>query len=155
MPDAARELRRAALLVVEDLGMLLPAEEVDDAQRAAPFVATASVSFGGPFEGAVEISAYGDAARAFAVNFLGDESMAGPEAQRDALGEAANVLAGRLLPRLGGARAVFRIGPPRLSVESRLLGGERARIAIGVEGGRFEVRLFLVGGAAGPKGAPA
>lgn len=74
------------------------------------------VSFSGPFQGGLLLLISTAALPELAANMLGlDEEETPPDdQQKDALREALNVICGNLLPRIGGADAVFDIDAPTL-----------------------------------------
>jgi len=107
-------LGRVAEEVFESLAFVLPAfeEEGDPAERygggyseesAPPEAAdrtAASISFAGPFEGTLALSASNELLPAIAANMLGLDfgQVPSQEIQRDALKELLNVTCGNLLP---------------------------------------------------------
>ena len=134
--------------IFEELGFLAPTVAVNDTQRAAGLDCTASVDFDGHGSGRLVVRLYGGVLPALAANMLGEWDAPGPELQRDALGEFANVLCGNLLRSIHGTRALFRLAPPCVPAATQLHAAlESHRVMLGLEAGRAEVELFAVVGA--------
>lgn len=112
-------LQTAALSTFEALAMLC-AEPLDPAAPDAgrPALAHAvRVRFAGPSRGALLLAVSDDVATALAANMLGlDESVVRADARlrQDALGEAANVVCGNVLPLVAGRAAVFHLDAPEV-----------------------------------------
>jgi len=106
-----------------------------------------AVAFEGEARGGVVLQLSGGVLSAMAGNMLGLEEPASPADQRDALGEAANVICGNVLPRVAGVAAVFALGVPQhfptwqAAIET--IGSPDAHIALEVEGGRADVALVM------------
>jgi len=113
-------LGRVAEEVFESLAFVLPAFEQE--QSAAPEAAdktAASISFAGPFEGTLVLSASNELPPAIAANMLGLDfgEVASREAQQDAFKELVNVICGNLLPAIAGEQAVFDVAPAELPAD--------------------------------------
>ena len=142
-----RELYRAAILTFEELSFMLPADILDARQQAAKPSARASISFAGPFNGNLVVTAFGDILPMVSANMLGQDTPPAQNEQLDALREISNVVCGNLLPSLAGSEAIFDIFPPAVvSLAGPGLQGEMsAEVEIGLGGGRFHFALALVG----------
>jgi CheY-specific phosphatase CheX len=136
----------AAALTFEELGFMLPTEEVDQQQRDTPLDTAVSITFQGPYNGQLVVLTCGEMLPMLAANMLGEDEASERE-QRDALGEVANVICGNMLPGLAGAKAVFNLSAPQfISITEELTrGSERlaAEVHLGLDIGRAELRLFL------------
>lgn len=106
-----------------------------------------AVAFEGEARGGIVLQLSGGVLPAMAGNMLGLDEPPSVADQRDALGEAANVICGNVLPRVAGASAVFSLGVPRhfASWQAALdtLGAPHAHVALEVEGGRADIALVL------------
>ena len=116
----------------------VPTDEVDG---------VVGVAFSGPAHGGVILQLSGGVLPALAANMLGLDEQSSSHDQRDALGEAANVICGNVLPRIAGTAAVFALGVPmpyRSWDEAvEVLGALTARVRLDVEGGRADVGLVM------------
>ncbi len=65
-------LYKAATLTFEDLGFLLPTQEIDEQQLNAQFEAAVSVNFEGPFSGKLLVRVCGGLLPIIATNMLGE-----------------------------------------------------------------------------------
>jgi CheY-specific phosphatase CheX len=121
-----------------------------EAGTVSPFVAeevegVVAVAFSGPMNGGIVLQLSGGILAGLAANMLGVDDTPSPEEQRDALGEAANVICGNILPRIAGNAAVFALGVPvafptwEAAVEA--LGAVSAHVRLDVEGGRADIAL--------------
>lgn len=116
--ECADALHEIATEVLEKIAFMF-AEPVDGAVLAAPEgpVVKASICFGGPMRGRIELLAALAMGQELASNMLGVEPAAVSERQaRDAMGELLNVLCGQLLTRLAGTEPVFELHPPEASL---------------------------------------
>lgn len=115
-------------------------------------VAGARVAFSGPLQGELLLAISPAAVPELTANMLGlDDGAVPPEDQQlDALKEALNVICGNLLPRIGGAEAVFDIQPPEILDAAAAKGCVHAwrqqtsafsSAALSLDGG--ECRLYL------------
>lgn len=106
-----------------------------------------AVAFEGEARGGVLLQLSGGILPAMAGNMLGLDEPASPSDQRDALGEAANVICGNVLPRVAGVTAVFSLGVPRhypsWQAALDVLGAPAAHVALDVEGGRADIALVM------------
>jgi hypothetical protein len=106
-----------------------------------------AVAFEGEARGGVVLQLSGGILPSMAGNMLGLDEPASPSDQRDALGEAANVICGNVLPRVAGVTAVFSLGVPRhfpsWQAAIDTLGAPDAHIALEVEGGRADIALVM------------
>jgi CheY-specific phosphatase CheX len=121
-------------------------------QEATSVVATdadavAVVSFTGPLTGAVLMQVSRGVLPQVAAAMLGVDETPNGEAQRDALGELANIVAGNLLPRVAGTRAVFTLAAPTRwvswSAACERFGVPAAHVGLAVEGGHADVAVVL------------
>lgn len=105
------------------------------------------VAFSGPSNGGVILQLSGGVLPALAANMLGLDEETSPGDQRDALGEAANVICGNVLPRVAGTAAVFALGVPKVYASwndaVEVLGPVSARVRLELEGGRADVALVM------------
>jgi len=157
-------LGRVAEEVFESLAFVLPAfeEEGDPAERyaggdseesAPPEAAdstAASISFAGPFEGTLALSASNELLPAIAANMLGLDfgQVPSQEIQRDALKELLNVTCGNLLSEVAGEEAIFNVGGAELLADGALPARVAGRPPIAaarlhLEGGWVELALFV------------
>ena len=149
MPDKTTALLfRTAVLTFEELGFLLPSEEVDARQAAAAPSAMVSLDFAGPFAGTLLLRLYGDLLPELAANMLGEEETPPLQEQLDALGEVTNVICGNLLPAIAGREQVFDLGEPRVAAgaspaDDADFGELRAETTVGLAGGRAELSLYV------------
>ncbi|MDZ7260502.1 MAG: chemotaxis protein CheX [candidate division KSB1 bacterium] len=141
------ELFKAAVLTFEELGFLLPNEEIEECQQNAQAEATVSVEFQGPFRGKLVVTVCGGLLPILAANMLGEELVPSERQQLDALGEIANVICGNMLPGIAGPKEVFQVGAPQLVESADSLNRNReslvAEVQVGLEQGRAELKLFL------------
>ncbi len=160
-------LARVAEAVFESLAFVLPAfEEEGHCEESAPPEAAdttaASISFAGPFEGTLALSASNELLPAIAANMLGldldewrpaahygggDPEVPWQDVQRDAFKELLNVTCGNLLPALAGEQAVFDVGAAELLVDGALPATVAGRPPLAaarlhLEGGWVELALF-------------
>lgn len=109
-----KKLCSAAARTFEDLCFMITlgddAQDRDDPQAKAQ----ASVQFTGAFSGKLVLRASDSLLTALAANMLGDPDDVTDQQQMDALGEAANVVCGNLLPDIAGSEEVFRISAPQV-----------------------------------------
>ncbi|MBN2171605.1 MAG: chemotaxis protein CheX [Candidatus Krumholzibacteriota bacterium] len=149
MPDKTTvQLFRTAVLTFEELGFLLPSEEIDARQAAAALAAVVHLDFTGPFAGTLELRFYGDLLPELAANMLGEEEPPPFQEQLDALGEVTNVICGNLLPAIAGREQVFDLCEPRVAADgppagNQALGELQAEAAVGLAGGRAELSLYV------------
>lgn len=136
------ELRGAAGPVLERL-LGGPATLVDASEPRIEGAHVAWIAFDGPASGRLEAAFSGAPIDALARAMIGDDAF--ESRGDDALGELANVIAGHVLPRLGGGDAVFTTAPPRAGAIDPERAPE-ARVAFTALGGRVDVALHLLGG---------
>ncbi len=136
-----------AILTFEELGFLLPDEEVNDQQSNADLKACSRIHFTGASEGWLSIRLYGGFLAELTANMLGEEEEPSEQDQADALGELSNVVCGNLLPAVAGAEAVYDLGAPEVQLSSQTTAppdGESAGSCIvGVEDGRIELDVHV------------
>jgi hypothetical protein len=148
MPNLlANSLHKAAVLTFEELSFMLPNEDPEDLQLAAPGTIGARISFRGAFTGTLAILICGDLLPRLSTNMLGQETPPDPPQQLDALREVANVICGNLLPEVAGRQAVFDICPPEILTPSDLRTFSDvppvAETQVGLHEGRVDLFLYL------------
>lgn len=146
MPEHTQEQLRDALAhTLEELCFLYEMPELEVEQEETDLPANASVTFHGPFEGALEVRMATGLLPVVAANMLGTTDLPTEADQLDALGEVANVVCGNVLPALGGATAVFDIGAPAKALSGGATPSEapRLRVRLNLENGPAEARLYL------------
>jgi hypothetical protein len=144
-------LYQATADTLEQLCYLLPMPAEDLAAEAAetrePATVMASVEFHGPRSGRLELVASQQLLLALAANMLGEDEGVSEGQRLDALMEAANVVCGNLLPRIGGREAVFRMRAPSAWALDGAGGAEATppagRALVTLDEGWAEVRLFV------------
>ena len=143
-------LARVAEEVFGSLAFVLPAfeEELSAPPQAADSTA-ASISFAGPFDGTLALSASDELLPAVAANMLGLDfgEVPSQDVQRDAFKELLNVTCGNLLPALAGQQAVFDVGAAELLADGALPATVAGRPPLAaarlqLEGGWVELVLF-------------
>lgn len=143
-PDIRSALVQAAASTFELLGFLVPDEEVTSEQEEMPLDAACRVRFRGPISGALEMEVSGPVLAEFAGNMLGSDGPPPRDVEMAALGEAANVICGNVLPAIAGSRAVFDLSAPETSTKAvvrRPVEGELASVVLGLGEGRVEIVL--------------
>ncbi len=139
-------LFRASLHVFEDLGFLLPSDEINEEQARTTPQAAVTVEFKGPVQGMILLTLSGPILPVLTANMLGEESPTTEVQEMDALKEVCNVICGNLLPNLVNQDAVFDILPPQVRDVKQidgLLQKPYVHQSIGLEDGRADIRLFL------------
>lgn len=134
-PALKQEMYRIALQTFEDLGFVIPNDELTGIQAAAAIDASVRVAFRGPRSGSLTLSLYGGILPVIAANMLGQDDPPGSDEQLDALREMSNVLCGNILPRLYGHTDSFRIDPPAITDKP----DPAPHITIGIDDGRAEI----------------
>jgi len=148
MPESlTTPLVEAASETFESLAYLF-AEPVSGAPDPSDVVeGVVAVSFNGPAHGGLILQLAGGALAPLTSNMLGLDDPPSPQDQRDALGEAANVICGNVLPRVAGATAVFSLGVPTSypSWDAALeaLGPLTAHVRLDVEGAVADIGLVM------------
>jgi CheY-specific phosphatase CheX len=147
----ARALYRAAALTFEELGFMFPSSELDPLQKYASVDAIGCVDFEGPCDGRLVVRMCGGVLPVLASNMMGELNPPGPQLENDALGEIANIICGNLLPSLAGVKEVFQLKTPRVMSLNEPLPplpdhSPTAQVQVGLEEGRADLILFLVGG---------
>jgi CheY-specific phosphatase CheX len=137
------ELLRSSVRAFEGLGFLLPSEDVNTVQQAAPLEVECAVRFHGPSNGKVRVRLFGGLIRTLAENMLGEDAVLEPDAPRQAVQEVVNVVCGTFLPALAGPEAIFDLDVPVVGVETAPPRSPSAEVTFGLEEGRAEVALFL------------
>jgi CheY-specific phosphatase CheX len=143
-PDIRSALVQAAASTFELLGFLVPDEEVTEEQAARALDAACRVRFRGPISGALEVEVSGPVLAEFAGNMLGSDTHPSRDVELSALGEAANIICGNVLPAIAGHRAVFDLSAPETSTKAilrRPADGELASVVLGLREGRVEIML--------------
>jgi chemotaxis protein CheY-P-specific phosphatase CheC len=139
------DLLEVAVLTFEELGLMCPHEGTDEQAACGAAGVATSVSFHGVVSGTLALVAYGDVASALATNMLGEDEPPSGEGRLDALGEAANVMCGNLLPRIAGFKEVFHITGPQSAMpqsgQQTATAVAQARLAF--DEGDILVRLHL------------
>lgn len=148
MPETLTSpLLEAATETFESLAYLFAEPGITDDIPGEDVEGVVAVAFTGPSHGGVIMQLSGGVLPALAANMLGLDDPTSGHDQRDALGEAANVICGNVLPRVAGSAAVFALGVPQLfsswSDAVQSLGAESARIRLDVEGGRADIALVM------------
>jgi CheY-specific phosphatase CheX len=148
--DLKLALQKAAAGVFEELTFMLPSRELDDIQTQASFRLAASVDFAGPLSGTFVVALFGDLIPIMAGNMLGEEGAPSDFQQRDAVKELANVICGNMLPHLLGEKAVYNISAPEILEDPAQIGSgygaPTENLLLGMEMGRAELQIYLVGG---------
>ena len=147
MPEAPGDaLAGAAIETFEQLAFLF-AEPLPAPAPAGAREWVAVVPFSGPRTGALVLRVSDDVLAELAANMLGLDEPPGDEACRDALGEAANIVCGNVLPRVSGTAVVYALGAPvafpAWDDALRALGEPVARVPLAVEQGTAEVALIM------------
>lgn len=111
MLEASLEL--AVLRTLETLCMMDPEDEVrPDGAADFPCVGGVRVGFSGPWEGHLDVCAFGDVLAEATEVILGGEHEPTLDMMRDALGELGNIVCGSALLETFGVDQEFRIHPP-------------------------------------------
>jgi CheY-specific phosphatase CheX len=136
-----------AILTFEELGFLLPDEEVSERQTLADLKASSRIHFHGDSEGWISIRLYGCFLSELTANMLGEEGEPSDQDQADAFGELSNVVCGNLLPAAAGRTAVFDLGAPEVQLSDQLTAAPAGECAascvVGIDDGRIELDLHL------------
>jgi hypothetical protein len=140
-------LRQSASSIFELLGFLFANDELDEEALSQPLALRAVVEFQGPLEGCLDLRLTEDLVPELTANMMGTDTAPDEATCRDAVGELVNVICGNLLPELAGYQAVFDltapvVGPHTGSFPCR--GRLVAEETLGVEGGRAELRLWMI-----------
>jgi CheY-specific phosphatase CheX len=148
--DLILALQKAAAGVFEKLTFMLPARDLDEVQIHASFQLAASVDFVGPVSGTFIVALFGDLVSIMAANMLGEVDAPSDFQQKDAIKELANVMCGNMLPHLLGEKAVYNISAPQIIEDRAEIGSKYGismeKLLVGIETGRAELQIFLVGG---------
>ncbi len=111
MPETLTSpLLEAATETFESLAYLFAEPGITDDIPGEDVEGVVAVAFSGPSHGGVIMQLSGGVLPALAANMLGLDDPTSGHDQRDALGEAANVICGNVLPRVAGSAAVFALG---------------------------------------------
>lgn len=131
--------------VLEDLCFVCP-DPTEDGRPSPRDALSVEVAFRGPVGGKVALRFLDVPREEIASAMLGESDGVISEADlRDAMGEVANVICGQLLPRIGGAAAVFDLDAPKF-IEKTPGAASDAFVALSALGGRVEVSLFVSAG---------
>jgi CheY-specific phosphatase CheX len=141
-------LYKAAVRTFEDLGLLLPNQELSDRQRETQLKAAVGISFEGAMRGWLIVRVCGDVLPELTTSMLGEDREPTESEQQDALGEVANVICGNLLPDLIGRYEICHIsGPMSITVDMpvaiRDVPPPTAAVEFGLPEGRTEVLLYV------------
>jgi hypothetical protein len=137
-------LREATEQTFETLAFLFTTDD-EEAQLGEPVI-EAAIGFGGPQEGRLRFVVAERMLTALAANMLGlEDDEITPELQKDALGEALNIVCGNLLPRMAGNEAVFHVLAPEVPAQEPEPGEPRAWARVDFTEGWVEVALFFTG----------
>jgi hypothetical protein len=142
------ELYKATALTFEGLAFAFPTSEVLEEETEPEFEAAVRVEFHGSFGGWLVLSVSGGILAGLAVNMLGAETEVNRSAQRDALGELANVICGNVLSGVAGDEETFLLDPPKQVGRDALVppsGAQACSVRVALEGGRADVLLILQG----------
>ena len=134
-------LYKAATLTFEDLGFLLPTQEIDEQQLNAQVEAVVSVDFEGPFSGKLLLRVCGGLLPIIATNMLGEADVPSKNLQYDALGEIANVICGNMLPEIAGSDHIFHVSAPKITDDIDLPPVAEVQVGLGI--GRADLLLFV------------
>ena len=144
--ELTSELKQAAISAFEQLGFLLPDQDISEEQEAAVITASCQVRFRGPYSGMMTVATAGSYLEELTGNMLGDGESPPVELVLDALGELTNVICGNVLPALGGKDAVFDLSPPNVHLGPLPVAPETeevAKVRLGVDQGRAEITIHL------------
>jgi CheY-specific phosphatase CheX len=128
-------------MTFEELGFLLPTQEIDEQQLNAQFEAAVSVNFEGPFSGKLLVRVCGGLLPIIATNMLGEEDVPPKNLQYDALGEIANVICGNMLPEIAGSDHIFHVSAPEIVDDIDLTPMAEVQVGLGI--GRADLLLFV------------
>jgi chemotaxis protein CheY-P-specific phosphatase CheC len=134
-------LYKAATLTFEELGFLLPTQEIDEQQLNAQVEAAVSVDFEGPFSGKLLVRVCGGLLPIIATNMLGETDVPSKNLQYDALGEIANVICGNMLPEIAGSNHTFHVSAPEIVDDIDLPPVAEVQVGLGL--GRADLLLFV------------
>ncbi len=141
------QLYSTAILTFEELGFLLPDEDVNDRQSQAGLSASSRIRFRGPEEGWLSIRLHGSFLPELTANMLGEEDSPSEQDQADALGEMSNVICGNLLPVIAGDEAVFDLDAPDVQISAQPPNSPDGEFVeecvVGIDDGRVELQLHL------------
>ena len=150
-------LQRVTEDTFENLAFVFPVDEAQPSSAAAGPAVTAAVSFSGPNTGTLFLSVPANMVSLLVTNMLGlDGEDPSGEQLTDGVKEMLNVICGNLLPAIAGKTAVFNVHPPRLitpdNIPARLDDAEPvANIALNLDAGSVQLRLFISAAALNPK----
>jgi CheY-specific phosphatase CheX len=116
-PEHSNVLMEVAGETLEQLAFIFSfPDDMDSDGIWAESVTGCHVTFNGQAEGGLLMLISSDALPELAANMLGLEEDETPplDQQHDAMREALNVICGNILPRIGGAEAVFDIQKPEI-----------------------------------------
>lgn len=135
--------------VFEELTFALLSAELAPNSMGTPTVG-ARITFAGPFRGELVLRLPRAVLPELVAAMIGEDEPPSDEAQRDALGEIANVICGNLLPLIAGREALFRLDAPRVGdVAGEVVPATAVAAAtIPLEGGPVEATLLVEAGAA-------
>lgn len=144
--ELEQKLLTAAAKAFEELAFLLPVERMEEPQASLPIDCYVSVGFKGPFSGTFILGISEELLPLLAANMLGSDTSPDEASQLDALKEACNVLCGNFLPLAYGAKEIFRLSAPeRISAEEAASCPASAKISMGLDDGRCEMKFYREG----------
>lgn len=145
-----KSLFQATTSTFEDLGFLLPEQQLTEEQEAADLGSAVRIRFEGPFDGCVYVALTGSVLESLTMNMLGDMDRPSESVLQDALGEVANVICGNALPMIAGTREIFHLSAPASEGAASCPDGNLVEtIVLGIEEGRVEVSLYTDAALAG------
>ncbi len=149
-------LSQVTIETLEKLAFMFAFSDEGEESHPTDFMATASVSFTGPFSGTLVMMMSIEVLQELAANMLGlDDGEEITEDQRfDALKETMNVICGNLLPAIAGDKVVFDIDVPEvLPKDQEVKKGAgipdeyelSAEVSLDLDEGQCSFLLFLAG----------
>ena len=149
-------LSQVTIETLERLAFMFAFSDEGEENPPTDFMATASVSFTGPFSGTLVMMMSIEVLQELAGNMLGlDDGEEITEDQRsDALKETMNVICGNLLPAIAGDEVVFNIDVPGILPKDEEVkkGAEipdererSAKVILDLDEGKCNLILFLDG----------
>jgi len=135
-----KELCAAAVLTFEEMCLLMP-DEISDGDLSVINPMSARVLFKGPMSGELIVSVDEGFLPELVGHIVGETECVDKELLLDGLGEVANIIAGNVLPRIGGAEAVFALDAPQSVPFSRV--GNSCNALLVFEGNDVSVRMCI------------
>ncbi len=106
-----KELCAAAVLTFEEMCMLMP-DEITEGKVVAKALKASCVKFSGPMNGEICVVVDEAFLPELVMHIVGETEAGDMELLQDGLGEVANIIAGNVLPKIGGDEAVFVLESP-------------------------------------------